>query len=137
MSWMQCDFIQISPVWADSDCNISPPIGGGLHPSQGFQYPRQRTKEDVRKGREAVGLVEKVIETVAQRQVERLETDDQKRLEELHRELELEGVEWDSKYLESLNLLRERLISAEIARRLKLNIFNEETTMLLLMAAAL
>jgi hypothetical protein len=65
-----------------------------------------------------------------------LEQDAQKRFEELLRELELQGIEFDARYLEALNIQRERLIDAEIAARLRLIREDEELIILLLMAAS-
>ena len=104
--------------------------GGGAHPSQGRspeefwkQFPQEsKTPEQVRREREVLGIIPKaqvVINEIAQRQVERLELDGQKRFEELSRELELNRIEWDSRYLEALNTQREILIREEIAKRLK------------------
>jgi hypothetical protein len=65
-----------------------------------------------------------------------LEQDAQKRFDELLRELELQGIEFDARYLEALNIQRERLIDAEIAARLRLIREDEELLILLLMAAS-
>ena len=113
--------------------------GGGSSPSQGYSgyETKVRTKEEVRREREDLGILPKrIIEEVAQRQAERLETDKQKHFEELNRELELRGVEWDSRYLESLNEVRERLINAEISLRLRQKLMDEEALMLLTLIAA-
>lgn len=60
-----------------------------------------------------------VIEAVAQRQVEDLQTDEHKQFEELERELHAQGIEWEAKYLELLNIRREQLLNAEIKERLQ------------------
>ena len=107
-------------------------------------YPRAPTRKDIRKARERFGIpdekmlaAESVIAQVAAAQAKLLEYDAQKRFEELHRELLLRGIEWEARYLESLNLQRERLIDAEIAYRMALlQRNNKEAVMLLLMAAA-
>lgn len=107
---------------------------GGYPASDGAQF---RTKDDIRRAREAFGVIpRRIIEDVAQRQAERIETDQQKILDELHLELQISGLEWDARYLAALNELRERLIEEEIGRRLKLKLTNERTTALLLIAAA-
>ncbi|WP_323165328.1 hypothetical protein, partial [Pseudomonas atacamensis] len=62
---------------------------------------------------------EQVILEVAQQQAQRLELDRQKQFEELSRELRLRNIEWEGRYLESLNLERQRLIDLEISARLK------------------
>ena len=113
--------------------------GGGYHPSQGYSghETRQRTKDDVRRERERLGIIPaRIIEEVAARQVERLETDAQKQYDELMRELELQGVQFEARYLEALTSYRDFLLNEEIARRLRQNINNEETMMLILIAAA-
>ena len=113
--------------------------GGGSNPSQGYSghETRRRTPEDVRRIREELGIIpRRVIEEVATRQVERLEVDEQKIFDELYREIELKGLQWEARYLEALNAQRELLINEEIARRLQQGINNEATMMLLVMAAA-
>lgn len=80
---------------------------------------RKKTEEEIRKEREDLGILPKaarVIEDVARSQAERLEQDRQKQLEQLARELEVAGIEWESRYLELLARLRERFIEEEIAR---------------------
>lgn len=84
---------------------------------------RRRTSSDILRDRERYGIppaASAVISAVAHRQAETLQTDAQKKYEELARELELRGIEWRGEYLEELNARLERLISAEIAARLKL-----------------
>jgi hypothetical protein len=82
-------------------------------PSGGYYVrgTRQRTEEDERRGREAVGIpqpVAEVIANVAARQAEK-PADEHKRFEELERELALRGLEWQGRYLAALNVARERL----------------------------
>ena len=77
----------------------------------------------------------KVIEKVALRQVAVLEPDDYKKQEELLRELELEGLQWESKYFEFLGQYREHLIEREIKKLLDLRA--EEEMMLILLAASI
>lgn len=118
----------------------APLVGGGYHPSQGL-YPRPPDKHQISRARKRLGLedeVAKAIAHVAARQAETLELDAQKRFEELHRELQLRGIEWEARYLEALNLERERLIDAEIASRLKekLRRDNEDIIVLMLLAAS-
>mgnify|MGYP001604107185 FL=1 len=62
--------------------------------------------------------------------------DEQQRLEELHRELQLRGIEWDARYLEALNEQRERLLDAEIAQRLRKIREEQELLMFLMLVAA-
>lgn len=109
---------------------------GGLAPYKGHEV-RKRTKEEIRQAREKFGVLpRRIIEKVATRQAERLETDQQKILDELHRELQISKIEWDARYLAALNELRTRLIEEEIGRRLKLKLMNQRTAAILLMAAA-
>lgn len=114
-----------------------PPVGGGYNPSQGL-YPRYPDKLARSKDRERFGIRDAValaIAEVAARQAERLEQDEHKRFEELHRELELRGIEWRASYLEALNLERGRLIDAEIGRLLKRKLEDEMIVLMLLAAA--
>ncbi len=100
-----------------------------------------RTPADIRQAREKFGIIEpqaeKIIEAVAKRQATSLEQDAQKRFEELSRELELQSIQWDTSYLDALNRYRENLIAQEIGRMLRQKVSNEQTTALLLMAAAI
>jgi len=104
-------------------------------------YGRRRTKEDVRRDRERFGIPQeasRVIEAVAARQA--LQTkdkrlDEQQRLDELVGELELAGLEYEGRYLTLLNDSRERLITLEIASRMRS--IQDENMILLLLAASL
>ena len=117
---------------------VTPPLVGG-----GIPHDYVQTKRDISRARKRFGLedevarkeAEAVIAEVAARQVVRLEKDAQKRFEELSRELQLRGIEWESRYLESLNVQRERLIDAEIGRRLRALQEEQEILILLFMAA--
>ena len=107
-------------------------------------YDRGRSRKEIAKDRERFGIpdeerlaAERVIASVAARQVARLERDAQKRFEELERELKLLDIEWESKYLDALNLERERLIDAELFTRFqRLRDEQEIVVMLMLVAAA-
>ena len=79
-----------------------------------------------------------IIADVAARQAQTLERDEQKRFEELTRQLALERIEFRAAHLEALNRERERLIDLEIARllRKKLETDDEVLLMLLMVAAA-
>jgi hypothetical protein len=107
--------------------------------SGGWEYARlgrRQLPEEVRKRREELGIFPKaaqIIEKVAERQAEHLGLDEIQRFEELARELELEGIEWQGKYLELLNLQRERLIDLEIGERLKSKMRQEEEAILILL----
>ena len=118
------------------------PIGGG------YVHEYKPTKRDISKARKRLGLEDeisrreaeaaaRIIADVAARQARSLELDEQKRFEELLRNLELEGLQFDARYLEALNRQREILINAEIAARFRaLAIREEEELMLLVMIAA-
>ncbi len=101
---------------------------------------RRRTSTDILRDRERYGIppaASAVISSVAHRQADSLQTDAQKRFEELSRELELRGIEWRAEYLEELNTRLERLITAEIAARLKLmQQARDEEALLMLLAIA-
>jgi hypothetical protein len=79
--------------------------------------------------------VRAVIEQVAEAQVQRLEGDEHKRFEELERELETRGIEWEARYLTALNEQRELLIEEEIGRLLRKKIKDEEAYIDLLLLA--
>ena len=113
-------------------------VGGGI-PSHGTLRLRRRdgrTREEIRRDRERFGIVAaRVVASVAASQAERLEVDGHKRFEELLRELELRGLEFDARYLEALNEQRQRLIDAEIKVRLR-QMLDDEMVVLMLLAAA-
>ena len=127
--------------WGDSWGTITTPqpargTAAWLSPSL---YAKPKTKEQVRKEREDLGILPKaiqVIKEVAQRQVQRLELDEQKRFDELLNEIKLQELQWDARYLALLSEERERLISEEIAARLQAKLNDERLMMLILMAAA-
>ena len=115
-------------------------VGGGI------PHDYVPSRRDISRARKRLGLDDgfrdtetvaaAVIADVAARQALVLEQDAQKRFEELLRELQLQGIEFDARYLEALNIQRERLIDAEIAARLRLKREDEELLILLLMAAS-
>lgn len=115
----------------------APPTGGGYIRYHPDYYKKSR--ERIRKERQALGIdvaALDVIEGVAKRQALGVESDSQKQLDELHRELQLAEIEWEGRYLEVLNDLRERYISEEIARLLDKKLKDEEDVMMLLVLAA-
>ena len=115
-------------------------VGGGYNPSQGL-YPYPPSKEEISKARERLGLRDKVsraIAAAAARQALSLEQDKHKQFEELLRELELQGIEWDARYLQAMNALRERLMDVELIARLKTKLrTDDEMIVLMLLAASL
>lgn len=114
-----------------------PVVGGGPARSR-LSLREGRTPEEVRRDRERYGIlppaVEEVVIAVAVRQAEALVTDEQKQFEELTRELKLRELEYDARYLEAMNVERQRLITAEISSLLKRR--NDEGILLMLMMAA-
>ena len=118
--------------------------GGGYHPSQGLGYTgyetRTRTRKEIQEERERLGIlprkVERIIQDVALRQAEKLELDKQKQFEELSRELRVQKIEWEGRFLEVLNAEREKLIDREIASRLRFRLQEENDLMTLIVLAA-
>jgi hypothetical protein len=100
----------------------------------------QRAPEDVRRARERFGVLPRqaaeAIAEVAARQVDRAEQDEQKRFDELLRELQLRSLEFEARYLDALAVMRERLIEEEKRRALARMREEEDILVLLLMAAA-
>ena len=100
---------------------------------------QRRTRKDISRERERYGIQDELaleaIAEVAARQAERLEMDAQKRFEELARELELRRIDFDGRYLDAMNVMRERLITEEIAARLHRKLKDEADIILLLMMA--
>lgn len=78
-----------------------------------------------------------VIIAVAERQAYDSRGDDQKRYEELQRELELDGIEWQSQYLELMNSVRQQFIDFEIKRRMREIANQQEEEAILIMLAGL
>jgi hypothetical protein len=117
------------------------PSGGRPQPYGAHHVPSAEERRlHVRKQRELVGIVEeaaKVIARVAARQAEALEADEQKRFEELERELTLAGLHWEGRYLELMNEARQRIIDAEIRERMQEALRIEEEIMLLLLVSVL
>jgi hypothetical protein len=106
-------------LWAGGDSQEGPPPepepeSAQERPAGGyFTYAgRQRTHRDVQDARSRVGIPQEaqaVIVAVAERQAAQGETDEQKRFEELERELELRGIEWEARYLAAMTEYRELL----------------------------
>lgn len=102
---------------------------------------RGRSRGEVSEARKRLGLddgyrVSTIIADVAVRQAERLEQDQQKIFDELLRELELQGLEFDARYLDALAIQRQGLIDAEIAARLQRMIRDDEEMLLMLLVLA-
>lgn len=99
----------------------------------------RRSAEDVRKARERFGIRDEVadaIAAVAARQAEaqaaasaaaQAEADEQKRFDELFRELELRSIKYEARYTEILGALREQFLRQRQ---------EEEEIMLLMLIAA-
>lgn len=114
----------------------------GIRPSGGIPATlrvKGRTRKQLEEDRQRFGITAKaadVIEGVAKRQAETLEADEQKRFEELERQLALEKIGWNGKYLAYLNEARAKLIDEEIAERLKEKLEEEELMITLVLTAA-
>ena len=121
-------------------------FGGGQQTASGGSpqipftaHARAQTREQLRESRERFGITEpaqKVIESVARRQVEANELDEHKRLEELTRQLELEGIEWDTRYLKALAATRERLLDEALKVQFAMMQDEQDAIALMLIAAA-
>ena len=121
-------------------------FGGGTETASGGRpqipfsaHARAQTKEQLRESRERFGITEpaqKVIAAVARRQVEANVLDEQKRLEELTRQLELEGIEWDTRYLEALAQMRELLLTEALKAQFTMMQDEQDAIALMLIAAA-
>lgn len=118
---------------------VAPPIRGGraFFEREAEREQRKVSREVSRETLRLPSQAQRVIEAVALRQVQKLERDELKRLEELTRELDLKGIEWETRYLEALNVRREALIDAEIAKLLKLKLEDEDTLLLMMLAASI
>jgi len=105
-----------------------------------FDYGRRRDPDDIRRSREKFGVIppqaQSIIDAVAERQTQDLRLDEQQRLEELAGELKLAGIEYQSHYLELLNDQRQRMIDAEIGRRI-MALQEENAIRLLIMVSTL
>ena len=111
--------------------------GGGYIRHHPDYYKKSRAR--IRQEREAVGISTEIldlIDGVAKRQAAVVESDPQKQFEELERALELAQADWQGRYLEVLNDLREQYISEEISRLLAEKLVREENEMILLVMAA-
>ena len=100
----------------------------------------RRAPEDVRRARERFGVLPReaaeAIAEVAARQVERSEQDEQKRFDELLRELQLRSIEFEARYLDALAVLRERLIEDALRQAVIRQQQQEEEVMILMLVAA-
>lgn len=79
------------------------------------KWHRPEDERELRKLRLTPAVAE-VIAQVAERQAQQLDLDEQQRLEELTRELELKRLKFQGRYLEVLNTQRQQLIDEEIGR---------------------
>ena len=97
-------------------------------------FQQLRPFEEIGQNRFLKRRVRKVIEEVAQAQVQHLELDESQRLDHLIGELDAQGLEYDARYLEALNQYRDILIGNEIKTILRNK--DENEAMLLIMIAA-
>ena len=108
--------------YSSSSGSVAQPSGGYYEHAGNVHLLHEGRHESRRRLREEYGILPKaaeVIEQVAQRQASETaenRLDDDKRVQELVRELDAASVEWKSQYLAALNAERDRLITAEIAR---------------------
>lgn len=105
---------------------LVPPIGD-----------RGPTKEQKRRSRVLHGLEAEVVHEVATRQAERLDLDELQRKEELLAELKLARIEARSEHFAELARIRQSLIDAEIARRLKAIIEDDDAAALIMILGGL
>jgi len=99
---------------------------------------RRRLPGEVSRERERFGipdLAKQAIADVAARQAERLEQDRQRQFDELAGELKLRNLEWQTGYLNVLATERERLIDAEISKRLRQTLEEQDMLALALILA--
>lgn len=87
--------------------------------SGGWEYAlraRKRLEEELRRERQKWGILPKAAQIISALAVSQADAlpDDEARVAELERELELAGVRYQAQYLELLNIHRQRLIDAEI-----------------------
>lgn len=78
-----------------------------------------------------------IIASVAERQAKDLERDEQQRIDELNGEMRARKLEMRSGHLRALNIERQRLIDAEIAKLMKLSIEREDEEVVLMLLAAI
>ena len=121
-----------------------PPIETAVRPSGGLWHEELKYAIEGRKSwrqrleeAKIQRLAVEVLDEVAHRQVLTLELDEHKRFEELERELELKGIEWEARYLDLLNERREALIDAEIGRLLRLKQDENDVIILLTLMGGL
>lgn len=112
-------------AWGNSWGGVNPDPAPPDQPEQfsgGYlAATRRRQKDEIRRDRDRFGITEEgmaVVEAVAARQSETPPGDEQKRMEELLRELELRGIEWNARYMDALTV--ERRLLSEKKRRLLL-----------------
>ncbi len=137
VSWGNPSAWGVSWVHGDQAPVVVPDAARGHVPWLGGGAPLDR--ERIAKDRERFGIprpVIEIIEAIAEGQAARLEADEQKRFEELSREMQLRGIEWEAQFLEIMNATRQRLIDAEIGRLLRQQL-EDEQIMLMLIAASL
>ena len=136
-----------SGVWAEGGVIPPPPVVAPAGPiGGGYVHERRRGRKELREARRRVGLeddyrteeelAQAIVASVAARQALVLEQDEQKRFEELSRQLQLARIEFRATHLEALNRERQKLIDLEIGRLLRRNLQDEEILLMLLVMAA-
>ena len=134
-TWVQSAYIERYPLEPVVVPPAPPVPEAGPRPSGGHHPWFKKIKRRLQPWE--IEEIQRVINEIALRQVQTLELDQQKRFEELSRELQLKEIEWDATYLEILNEERETLIHEEIGRLLRKKITDEEDELLMLLAASL
>ena len=121
-------------VWADGVWFEGERVSPDTAPTPTGSAPFYQRFEDIGRNRFLKRRVRRVIEQVAEAQVQHLALDETQRLEHLIGELEAKGLEYETRYLEALNQYREVLIGNEIKTILKRK--DENEAMLLILIAA-
>ena len=101
--------------------------------------PRPKSAKSVQEERERLGILPRAAEAisdVAQQQAELLRLDELQREQQLREEMRLRGIQYEARYLAVLNAERERLISREISRLLRLRMQQQADAALILLIAS-
>ena len=130
LTWTQTPYISGIP---ENLVPVVPPVADELpKPSGGWV----REFKDAIEGRYPRDVV-RVITSVAERQVEALQFDEQKQFEELERELEVEDIAFEAEYLDALNDYRRILIDTEIQRLMQVRLNKVNAALLLILLASI
>lgn len=133
-STYQISGLVVSPLEFGVVTSVGEPPSGGYW--DGTQA--RRDPEDLRKSRRDYGITidaEKVISSVAQRQVEDRHLDEIQRRDELRAEMRILGMEMENRHIAALNDERQRLLTAEIKRLFEIKTHNEQVIALIIAAS--